>query len=101
MEKSARDSRFWRSIEKMLSRSRSRRAEVNLDKIARLTKPGDKVVVPGKVLGRGSIKHDVTVAALSFSSTAVSKLKAAGCTVMLIDEFAKIEPKGSGVKIIV
>lgn len=101
VEKSARDSRFWRSVEKILSRPRGRRVEVNLDKIARLTKPGDRVVVPGKVLGEGSIEHSVTVAALSFSSAALSKLRAAGCTVMRIDEFAKTEPKGSGVKIIV
>lgn len=101
VEKSASDSRFWKSVEKILSRPRSRRVEVNLDKITRLTKPGDRIVVPGKVLGRGSIQHSVTVAALSFSSAALSKLKAAGCTVMRIDEFTKVEPKGSGVKIIV
>jgi len=101
VEKSAKKSRFWRRVEEMLSRPRSRRVEVNLGKIARLTKPGDKVVVPGKVLGNGSIKHRVTVAALSFSSAALSKLKNAGCTVMRIDEFARVAPEGSGVKIIV
>ncbi|MEM2372921.1 MAG: 50S ribosomal protein L18e [Thermoproteota archaeon] len=101
MEKSARDSRFWKSVEEILYRPRSRRVEVNIDKIARLTKPGDKVIVPGKVLGRGSINHSVTVAALSFSSAALSKLRAAGCTAMRIDDFTKVEPKGSGVKIIV
>lgn len=101
VEESAKHSRFWKSVEEILSKSRSRRAEVNIGKIARLTKPGDKIVVPGKVLGGGSIKHAVTVAALSFSSTALNKLRAAGCNVMQIDEFAKVEPKGSGVKIIV
>jgi large subunit ribosomal protein L18e len=101
VEKSAKESGFWRSVEELLSRPRSSRVEVNLDKIARLTGPGDRVVVPGKVLGRGSISHSVTLAALSFSSTAISKLRNAGCTVMRIDEFARIEPKGSGVKMIV
>ncbi|MEM3712129.1 MAG: 50S ribosomal protein L18e [Thermoproteota archaeon] len=101
MEKSAKESRFWKRVGEILSRSRSRRVEVNLSKIARLTRPGDKVVVPGKVLGGGDIKHNVTIAAVSFSSAALSLLKAAGCTVMMIDEFTKVEPKGSGVKIIV
>ncbi|MBO3800295.1 MAG: 50S ribosomal protein L18e [Candidatus Brockarchaeota archaeon] len=101
LEESAKESRFWKSVEKMLSRPRSRRVEVNLGKIARLTKPGDRVVVPGKVLGGGNIGHSLTIAALSFSSAALTKLKAAGCTVMRIDEFTKIERDGSGVKIIV
>ncbi|MGQ9478562.1 MAG: 50S ribosomal protein L18e [Thermoproteota archaeon] len=92
---------FWRSVERLLSRPRSRMAEVNVGKIAALTKSGDKVVVPGKVLGKGDIEHSVTVAALSFSSTALSKLRAAGCIVMGIDELAKTEPRGSGVKVIV
>lgn len=101
VENSAKESRFWKRVEEILSRPRSRRVEVNIGKIARLTKPGDRVVVPGKVLGGGNIKHNVTIAALSFSSAALNKLKAAGCTIMRIDEFTKIEPKGSGVKIIV
>lgn len=101
VENSAKKSRFWKRVGEMLSRPRNRRVEVNLSKISRLTKPGDRVVVPGKVLGGGSIKHNVTIAALSFSSAALNKLKASGCTVMRIDEFTKVEPKGSGVKIIV
>ncbi len=101
VRKEAGDSRFWRSVEKLLSRSRSRMAEVNVGKIARLTGQGDRVVVPGKVLGKGEINHSVTVAALSFSSAALTKLRSAGCTVMRLDEFARFEQEGSGVKIIV
>lgn len=94
-------SRFWRSVERLLSRPRGRMAEVNVGKIARLTEQGDRVVVPGKVLGKGEISHGVTVAALSFSSAALAKLRSAGCTVMRLDEFARLEKKGSRVKIIV
>jgi large subunit ribosomal protein L18e len=101
VKKAASDSRFWRSVESLLSRPRSRIAEVNVGKIARLTEQGDRVVVPGKVLGKGEIKHNVTVAALSFSSAALTKLRSAGCTVMRLDEFAKVEQKGVKVKIIV
>lgn len=101
MRKASVDSRFWRSVENLLSRPKSRIAEVNVGKIARLTGHGDRVVVPGKVLGKGEINHTVTVAALSFSSSALAKLKSAGCTVMQLDEFARVEQKGKGVKIIV
>lgn len=101
VRKAASDSRFWRSVETLLSRPGSRMAEVNVGKIARLTQQGDRVVVPGKVLGKGEINHSVTVAALFFSSTALDKLRSAGCRVMRLDEFVKVEQKGSGVKLIV
>lgn len=101
VKKASVNSRFWRSIENLLSRSRSKIAEVNVGKIARLTKNGDRVVVPGKVLGKGEINHAVTVAALSFSSSALAKLNSAGCTVMQLDKFVQVEQKGKGVKIIV
>ena len=101
VRKAAGDSRFWKRVESLLSRPRSRLAEVNVGKIARLTQKGDRVVVPGKVLGKGEINHSVTIAALSFSSSALSKLRSAGCKVMRLDEFTMVEQKGSGVKIIV
>ena len=101
VRKAAGDSGFWKRVESLLSRPRSRLAEVNVGKIARLTQQGDRVVVPGKVLGKGEINHSVTVAALSFSSTALGKLRSAGCKVMRLDEFARVEQKGVKVKIIV
>lgn len=101
VEEAAKKSRFWRSVGEILSRPRSRVPKVNVGKIAHLTTPGDRVVVPGKVLGKGEIRHGITIAAFSFSSSALAKLRSAGCTVMRLDEFAKGEPKGSGVKIIV
>ncbi|MGC8831603.1 MAG: 50S ribosomal protein L18e [Thermoproteota archaeon] len=101
VEEASKKSRFWRSVGKLLSRPGRRMPEVNVGKIAHLTTPGDRVVVPGKVLGKGEIGHSITVAAFSFSSSALAKLRSAGCTVMRLDEFARSEPKGSGVKIIV
>jgi len=101
VRKAAGDSGFWKRVESLLSRPRSRLAEVNVGKIARLTQQGDRVVVPGKVLGKGEINHSVTVAALSFSLTALGKLRSAGCKVMRLDEFARVEQKGVKVKIIV
>lgn len=101
VEKASKKSRFWRRVKELLSRPGSRAPEVNVGKIAHLTAPGDRVVVPGKVLGKGEINHSITIAAFSFSSSALSKLKTSGCAVMPIDEFTEVEPRGSGVKIIV
>ena len=92
--------RIWRDIAKRLERPTRRRAEVNISKIARYTKNGDFVVVPGKVLAQGKLTHRVTVAALSFSKKAMEKILKAGGNPIKILELAEMRPKGSNVKIL-
>lgn len=79
-----RKTKFGKSLKKRIGKSRSRQAEVNVGKIGKLTKKGDSVVVPGKVLGTGAIEHAVNVAAIRFSETAKRKIEAAGGKVMEI-----------------
>ena len=62
------------------------RAEVNIGKIDKLTKEGDTVAVPGKVLGNGSLTHSVNVAANSFSKSAAEKIKGAGGKALALKE---------------
>ncbi len=69
---------FGKNLKNLMQKSRSRRAEVNVGKISKLTKKGDSIVVPGKVLGTGAIDHAVTVAANNFSESARRKIEAAG-----------------------
>jgi large subunit ribosomal protein L18e len=71
----------------LLSSPRRKNIIVNIGRIARETKEGDKIIIPGKVLGSGDIKHKITIAAVSFSSDAKSKLK--NCSVKSIEEMAK------------
>ena len=59
---------------------------VNISKINALTKKGDTVAVPGKVLGNGSINHPVIVAAQAFSTSAKQKIEAAGGKALAIKE---------------
>ncbi len=89
---------IWRDLAERLARPSSRRAEVNVGRIARYTREGDVVAVPGKVLGAGSIAHSVTVAAFAFSEKARRKITTAGGRCMSFEELMK-ESKGSGVKI--
>jgi len=70
--------KFAKDLKKRVAKTRSHRAEVNVGKIGKLTKKGEAVVVPGKVLGTGSIDHAVTVAAMRFSDRARMKIEAAG-----------------------
>jgi len=72
------DARVWRAVAEELSKPSRKRRAVNVSRINRYTNPGDIVVVPGKVLGAGDINHPVTVAALSFSKTALEKIQRAG-----------------------
>ena len=93
-------SRLWADIAERIKKPRRLLAEVNLSKLSRYTSEGDVVVVPGKVLGSGDIRHKLTVAALGFSKTAMLKLRKAGCRCLTIRELAEMSPEGSGVKII-
>jgi large subunit ribosomal protein L18e len=84
----------WRDLAERLARSRRNRAEVNLSRIARYTRKGDVVAVPGKVLGAGRIAHPVTVAAFAFSEKAKKKITAAGGRCVSLEELMKESPKG-------
>jgi len=90
----------WWDVAEYLSKSRSQRVAVNLSKINRNTKRADMVVVPGKVLGSGSINHAVTVASFDASEKAKAKLVAAKAKYVSIPELLKKNPEGANVKII-
>lgn len=95
------DVRIWKRVAELVSRPARKRPTVNIGKISRHTNAGDVIVVPGKLLGSGTISHKVTVAALNASTSARSAIVGAGGTVMSIDELLTKVPKGKGVTIIV
>lgn len=94
------NARIWRAVAEELLKPRRKRRVVNISRINRYTKEGDIVVVPGKVLGAGTIDHSVTVAAIGFSKSAIEKIKSAGGEAIHILELIKRNPRGSNVKII-
>jgi large subunit ribosomal protein L18e len=91
---------LWRDIARRLEKPARNYAAVNLSKINRHTKPNDTVLVPGKVLACGNLEHSVTVAALGFSSQAISKIQSAGGKCLKIESLIQEQPKGSGIKIL-
>jgi large subunit ribosomal protein L18e len=91
---------LWRDIARRLEKPSRNYAAVNLSKINRHTQSNDTVLVAGKVLATGNIEHSVTVAALNFSSQAMSKIQAAGGKCLLIEKLMAEHPKGSGIKIL-
>ncbi|MDA4111279.1 MAG: 50S ribosomal protein L18e [Thaumarchaeota archaeon] len=84
--------RIWKDVSEALLTSRKNRPVVNLADISRNSSDGSRVLVPGKVLGLGTIDHKVTIAAYSFSKDARSKIKASGGTCLGIGEFMESTP---------
>ncbi len=90
---------LWRDIALRLERPSRNYTEVNLSRINRYTKGDELILVPGKVLGAGELKHQLTIAALSFSGSARSKITAAGGRCLSLKELMDNNPQGSRVKI--
>ena len=86
---------FWIRVAAIISKPKRKSVAVNVSKISKHTKEGDVVVVPGKVLSSGEIKHKITLAALSESEATKHKVK-----IIKIQELANKNPKGEGIKII-
>ena len=62
----------------------------NLEEIDKEAKEKDTVIIPGKVLGKGSLSKKVKIIALNFSASAEEKLKKSKCEAKrLIDELKK------------
>jgi len=102
LKKASRKNRapIWSAISYSLANSRKHMVQVNVGRIARVTKVGDTVAVPGKVLGSGRINHKITIAALGFSSTALKRITSAGGRCITIRKLLEENPRGSNVKII-
>lgn len=81
--------KLWMDVSEKILSPRRNRPSINVADISRSSSDGSNVIVPGKVLGAGSIDHKVTVAALSFSQSAKAKIVASGGKCLDIAEFAK------------
>lgn len=93
-------SKIWSVVAEQLSRPHRGRAVLNLNHISRAAAADSVVVVPGKVLGAGAIKHPVTVGAFQFSESAKTKIEQAGGKCIGIKDFVNKYPKGSKVHIL-
>ena len=89
----------WGDVAERLEKPRRTHAEVNLGRIERYAREDETIVVPGKVLGSGSLRKEVTVAAVDFSGTAETKIEQAGETVRL-EQALEDNPEGANVRVI-
>lgn len=68
-----------------------------MNRIAQLTKEGDTVVFPGKVLGTGNISHKITLCSFSISNSAAEKIISSGGKIITYTELIEQNPTGKGV----
>ncbi len=100
IKKMKKSSNFWKAIAKDLERPRRIRRQVNLSRINRCTKKGETIIVPGKVLSSGELKHNLKIIALDASEAAKQKIKASGSELINIKDFFESNKPTKGVKII-
>jgi len=91
---------IWKKVAYELSKPRRKKVEVNLSKIEDFSDTDSTILVPGKVLGSGSLSRKATVAAFSFSARAKELIGAAGGRAITIDSLQKTNPDGRGVMIL-
>lgn len=89
-------SKIWKKVATELEKPTRKRRHVNLYEIEKLTKDGDTIIVPGKVLGTGELNKQIKVAAWDFSEQAQAKIK----NTLTIQKIIKENPKGRNIKII-
>jgi len=85
-------------LAKKLSGPKRLYKKVNLNEINESKE--NKIMVIGKVLGRGDINKKILVVALSFSESAKEKLKKNGSKIMTIKKHLEENKKLEGIKII-
>ena len=73
--------------------------EINITRLAQITKADEVVVIPGKVLGTGSLGHKLTFA-LFHVRRSCQKIIESGGKVVTFDDLIKLYPDGKGVRII-
>jgi len=96
----AKKNKAWLGVAGILSGSRRKMVNLNLNEIDKQAKENEIIVVPGKVLSLGEISNKLKVVALSFSEKAKEKLLKSNCEVSDIINEIKKNPKAKGVKIL-
>jgi large subunit ribosomal protein L18e len=91
---------IWSRLAKLALKPSSARRTINVSQIDRLTKDGDIIIVPGKVLGTGDMSHKITLCSFSISNSGAQKILGQGGKILSYSELIKNHPTGKGVTII-
>ncbi|MCK5149928.1 50S ribosomal protein L18e [Candidatus Pacearchaeota archaeon] len=89
----------WVKVAGILSGSRGKRKNANLEEIEKKAKEGETIVVPGKVLSQGELNKKIKIVAGNFSELAKEKLLKSKKDFSSILEEIKLNPEAKGIKI--
>lgn len=90
----------WNQIAAVLSGPRRQRLNLNLDEINKISKAGEIIAIPGKVLSQGEIDKKIKLVALAFSESAKKKIMEAKSEMETILNEIKKNPSAKGVRIL-
>ena len=96
----AKKNKKWLEVADILTRPRRLKTILNLDQIDKVSKEGDTIVVPGKVLGEGNVTKRFRLVALKFSDEAGKKLKEKKCEVVSLKEEITKNKEAKGIRIL-
>ena len=88
---------IWSRLAELAIKPSTSKRVVNLTRINKITKDGDVLFVPGKVLGTGNLSHKITLSTFSISVTAANKVIKSGGNIMAYSDMIKKFPTGKGV----
>ncbi len=91
---------LWSAVADRLDRARHQTVPLNVGQLERLARPGETVVVAGKLLADGPLSKRLTVGAFGYSAEARAKIRAAGGTALSLHELLKHHPDGTGVRLL-
>ena len=80
------------AVAEKLSAPASQKSQVNLSRIEKFANKDETIIVPGKVLGDGTLTKKVTIIGFSASEGAINKINAAGSKFVSIREFLDNKP---------
>lgn len=91
---------IWERLADLALKPTRAKRTMNLGQLDKFVSDNDVVVVPGKVLGTGSLSHKITLCSFSISTSGAKKITESGGKVLDISQIIKNHPTGKGVKII-
>lgn len=82
---------IWHNLATRLGKSARSWASINVGRLNRVTKKGETIVVPGKVLGAGNLDHPLTLYSFNCSERACDIIKKAGGTCKPVEELLEVK----------
>ena len=91
---------IWEKLAELALKPTRAKRTLNLGQIDKFASDNDVIIIPGKVLGTGSLSHKITLCSFSISSIGAKKIVESGGKILDISQVIKNHPTGKGVKII-